>query len=71
MNPSRTVLPANLNQASQEECRLGDVTGMTDTSRVLLLVLLSRTELKSESVLKGCTGAFKLIHNKNSSSRAY
>lgn len=70
MNPSRTVLPANLNQAGQEECRLGDVIGMTDTSRILLLVLLSRTELKPESVLKGCTGDFKLIHN-NSSSRAF
>lgn len=43
---------------------------MSDNSRILLLVLLSRTELKSESVLKIYNRDFKLIHNNNSSSRA-
>lgn len=72
MNPSRTVvLATNSNQTSQQPCRLGDVIGMTDTSKILLLGLLGRTEGKSESLLKGCTSAFKLIHDNNSPSRAY
>lgn len=70
MTLSRTVLPENLNQASQQQYQLGNVIGMSENSQILLLVLLSRTELKSESVLKACTRAFKLIHNNNSSSRA-